>query len=236
MRFKEQQNGRQSERKTGKHRCLKAVTVCLLVLAIVVPTAICLIRHVVRAGNGGTSAVTVRTPYLSGQGVVYEKMEKGICILTTGHVLSGLENGASCTVGFADGSTAQASVLYRSDTADVAFLYVEKEDVPKGVRKVKTDKKTFDALAEGDVLCAEDLNGTQTEQIQGNVVSPWIWLEDFALNMMLAKIPCRNGMSGCGIYDAKGNFVGILCGSSAEGEVAVLPLSVIESEWIMAEP
>lgn len=208
----------------------------LLVLAAAVSAAVCLIWYVGRLGNSGTSAVTVRTAYLSGQGVVYEKQEKGICIITAGHVLVGLENGANCTVGFADGSTAQASVLYQSDTADVAFLYVEKEDVPKGVRKVKTDKKAFDALAEGDVLCAEDLNGTQTEQIKGNVVSPWIWLEDFYINMMLAEMPCRNGMSGCGIYDEKGNFAGILCGSSAEGEAAVLPLSVIESEWIMAEP
>ena len=39
-------------------------------------------------------------------------------------------------------------------------------------------------------------------------------------------------MSGGGLFDLQGHFLGILCGTDEEGEVAVVPLSILEAEVI----
>ena len=102
---------------------------------------------------------------------------------------------------------------------------------------VKRDRAAFDAVSEGDPVQARYLErsgGELREAVQqGTLTYTWVYLEDFGLNMMVAELPAKSGMSGCGIFSAQGNFLGILCGVSAEGEAAILPLSVIESEWLL---
>lgn len=183
-----------------------------------------------------SGAVLVQTPFLSGQGVVYEKRETGIYLVTAGHVMEGMALGETCTVQFVKGQNAKAELFYLSEVADIAFLFVSSEQVPEKIYAAGKNRALFDKLKEGDKLYALDFDGNRVEKKQGRLLSPWIYLDDFSLDMMLAELPCRNGMSGCGIYDKKGHLIGILCGVSQEEEAAVLPLSVMESEWIMAAP
>ena len=102
---------------------------------------------------------------------------------------------------------------------------------------VKRDRAAFDATSEGDPVQARYLerSGGDLREVvqQGTLTYTWVYLEDFGLNMMVAELPAKSGMSGCGIFSAQGDFLGILCGVSAEGEAAILPLSVIESEWLL---
>lgn len=180
----------------------------------------------------------MQTEYHAGQGVVYRWEENGGYIVTAGHVLEGLQEAEHCTVIFADGKEVSAEMIYQSGTADVAFLRVDavltEEEQYGTVTQAAMDKGHFDALKEGDALYFISIEKEPFSRIEGTLVSPWIYLEDFSLNMMLVKIDCSPGMSGCGIYDENGYFMGILCGVDEEGEAAVLPLSVIESEWILA--
>lgn len=177
--------------------------------------------------------VTVRTEYYTGRGVWYAiEMEKGY-IVTAGHILSGLTEGDACEVVLADGREGEAKVLYLSDTADVAFLLVEDTMLLEGNAVVRRDRQRFDALQEGDILYLVVSKGGQVSKVKGELLENWIYLEDFELNMMLARMEVGTGMSGSAILDKKGYFTGILCGSSEEGEIAILPLSVIESEWIL---
>ena len=174
--------------------------------------------------------VSVQTELYSGKGIVYAWQEGAGYIVTAGHILDGLSAQSPCAVVFSNGEKRTAEVIYRSDFADVAFLKVEGDEVPV----VTMDRKSFDALSEGDTLYRLEADEEKLVKVEGTLLSPWIYLEDFALDMMLAKLECGRGMSGCGIYDKNGYFVGILCGISHEGEAAILPLSIIESQWIMA--
>lgn len=174
-------------------------------------------------------AVLVRTESLSGQGVIYAAEGKSCFVVTAGHVLAGLSAGDFCTVLFSDGSKVQACIRYLSDIADVAFLEMETDGPVPGAPI--WNRERFDAAKYGDSCFALDLDGEETRRIQGTLSEPWVYLEDFSLNMMLVKLPAKYGMSGCGIYSADGAFLGILCGMNDDGEAAVLPLSVIISEW-----
>lgn len=184
------------------------------------------------------SQVQVQGINYAGCGVIYKTSEEGCYIVSTGHMFSGMQAGDTCKVTFNDGTQASGEIVYLSDVADVAFLKVrtaqEVENEPDFPGEaVKIDKSRFDALKEGDEIFVCAGGESHTEKITGSVLHPWIYLEDFSLNMLLAKLEAKSGMSGCGVYDKNGFFVGILCGTSAEGEAAVLPLSVIESEWSM---
>lgn len=136
-----------------------------------------------------------------------------------------------------ESGTVAARLVYRSETADLAILSVRQEEAGENLNCVKRDRAAFDAASEGDSVQARYLerSGGDLREVvqQGTLTYTWVYLEDFGLNMMVAELPAKSGMSGCGIFSAQGDFLGILCGVSAEGEAAILPLSVIESEWLL---
>lgn len=179
--------------------------------------------------------VTVRAAEYVGQGVVYRQQGDRLYIVTAGHVLDALADGEGCMIEFGGKEEWKAKVLYRSETADVAFLEVHMDSSVTGLQAVPVSREHFDSLAGGDGLWAVSSAGGSVERIEGELIYFWVYLEDFSLDMMLAKMDCRAGMSGCAIVEENGYFVGILCGVSKTRESAILPYSIIESEWIQME-
>lgn len=147
------------------------------------------------------------------------------------------ENGDTVENGNITENGTAARLVYRSETADLAILSVRQEEAGGNLNCVKRDRAAFDAASEGDSVqaCYLERSGGDLREVvqQGTLTYTWVYLEDFGLNMMVAELPAKSGMSGCGIFSAQGDFLGILCGVSAEGEAAILPLSVIESEWLL---
>ena len=65
----------------------------------------------------------------------------------------------------------------------------------------------------------------------GTVSESWIYVEDFGYHMMIVKAATVPGMSGGGVFYSDGGFAGIICGVDEAGNVAILPESVILSEY-----
>lgn len=186
--------------------------------------------------NENDYMLKIETPYLSGQGVLYSCEGENAYILTAGHMMLGMNIGAECDVtSGVSGDTKTATLLYLSENADIAILQAAKDDF-NGARPAAFEVSRYDALKEGDTvrfLCDEE--GTDVSVTEGTVTDTWIYLDDFGINMMLVEAETHSGMSGCGVYDAEGYLVGILCGSSEDGtEAAILPLSIIRSEIMQA--
>ena len=186
--------------------------------------------------EGNSYVLKIETPYLSGQGVLYSCEGENAYILTAGHMMLGMNIGAECNVTSGiSGDTKTATLLYLSENADIAILQAAKDDF-KRAKPAAFEVSRYDALKEGDTvrfLCYEE--GMDVEATEGTVTDIWIYLDDFGINMMLVEAETHSGMSGCGVYDAEGYLVGILCGSSEDGtEAAILPLSIIRSEIMQA--
>lgn len=186
--------------------------------------------------EGNSYVLKIETPYLSGQGVLYSYKGENAYILTAGHMMLGMNIGTECDVTFGvSGDTKKATLLYLSENADIAILQAAKDDF-KGAGPAAFEVSRYDALKEGDTvrfLCYEE--ETDVSVTEGTVTETWIFLDDFGINMMLVEAETHSGMSGCGVYDAEGYLVGILCGSSEDGtEAAILPLSIIRSEIMQA--
>lgn len=225
------------EQKKQQTRAVWILTTIAIVIIIATIGILIWQRNADTERNEGNSCVLkIETPYLSGQGVLYSCEGENAYILTAGHMMLGMNIGTECDVTFGvSGDTKTATLLYLSENADIAILQAAKDDF-KGAKPAAFEVSRYDALKEGDTvrfLCYEE--GMDVEATEGTVTDIWIYLDDFGINMMLVEAETHSGMSGCGVYDAEGYLVGILCGSSEDGtEAAILPLSIIRSEIMQA--
>lgn len=203
--------------------------------------------------------VCVKSGALTGSGVIYKKTDDMLVIVTAAHVLEQGQSGqnkqgqakpeAWAEIIFFDGFTVPGDPCYMSYSSDLAFINVPLSELTDSQRKdytpVNVDKKAFDALQSGSQVCFSGTNQINAESsseenalteatesgAEGAVLESWIYVEDFGQYMMLLQGAIYPGMSGGGVFDAENKFLGILCGANEKGEVAAVPLSIIEAEY-----
>ncbi len=179
------------------------------------------------------SLVRVTAGDLSGSGVIYELDENRVIVVTAAHVLEHAENAGGVEVFFGEQDGTESFTYVKSEHADIALIEVPvgglSQEQLAACAPVKVDKKVFDGMQPGDAVT---LSGADSEAPwEGVVLEPWIYVEDFAQYMMLVQGQADAGMSGGGVFDETGCFLGIICGVSDSGEVAVLPLSIIAAVY-----
>ena len=180
----------------------------------------------------GNVNVRIRAGNLLGSGVIYRSDESTVWIATAAHVLEQVESEAEVT--FRDGYVARSYSIVRGKEQDIAFLLIHREalvdettgeDHGDHYRCTLISKEAYDAVLPGDVVIAMgSKSGAGEEAYAGVLLQDYIFLEDFGAYMLLAEVEVKPGMSGGGLFDAKGNFLGILCGIAEDGEVAVAPM------------
>lgn len=195
-------------------------------------------------------------------GVIYERTEEELVIVTAGHVLKGhvsMPAGQLVTEGFSvpeDSSVKEshmgvkvifgdtvmmASEMFVSENSETAFITIPIATIPKEIlgkcQAVPKDQKLFDQLKEEDRVALKGFSADgELLEISGTLIYSWIYTEDFAQYMMLVDGESFPGMSGGGVFDEAGNLVGILCGVNDAGESAAVPLSIILAEYMQAYP
>lgn len=182
------------------------------------------------------AAVEITAGNQYGRGVVYDRDEQGLILVTAGHVIPAATEADGISITFQDGQTAVCSGYALAAEADCAFLRVFMEDIPaegqEDYQPVKKDRDQFDALESGTgIFLADPRADNELGCHFAMVVENWIYVEDFSQHMMLLSGEAYAGMSGAGVFDEEGCFLGILCGGSDAGELAVLPYSVIETNY-----
>ena len=187
-----------------------------------------------------SSIVKVTAGNTQGSGVIYalfgEQEAARMVIVTAGHVLSQANDAVD--VAFWDGLVVEGCPYIISETSEVAFIEVMLSAIPDDRRGnypvAKVDKQKFDTLKENEQMCllAAPTEGVES-QVEGKLLYSWIYVEDFAQYMMLVKGASQPGMSGGGLFDSEGNYVGVLCGVNEAGETAAVPLSVILAQYML---
>ncbi len=184
-----------------------------------------------RARSG---AVWVSAGGLSGRGVVYQDTGDGLVILTAGHVMA--DGAEGITVRFGDGREAVCGDYRIHWEADCAFLTLEREalgeDYGERYAAAARDGEALDGPEPGDgIFVADPENENGFGYRFAVLLESWIFVEDFGQYMMILSGEADPGMSGSGVYDEFGHFMGILCGVGEDGELAVLPSSVAEAMY-----
>lgn len=177
--------------------------------------------------------VKLQAGEVTGSGVLWELADRQLVIATAGHVLSGGSDEIQVT--FWDGLTVPIIGYTMTDT-DLAFVHVDCREIPEEnlaeYYLVRRDRASAQSLKSGDGIILmgnnEEVAGNAYE---GSVLEPWIYAEDFAQYMIWVEAQAEPGMSGGGLFDYRGNFLGLLCGTSGDGETVALPLSIMEAMY-----
>lgn len=232
-------------RKVGRKKTI-TIIICggIIVCITVILTALLLaggedkpaeenLTDVLKKALSGTM-VRIYAGEVSGSGIIYKVDKEEMVIVTAGHVLEQTEG--DVWVSFLDDWAVACSEYRIAADADAAFICLPLTGIPQEnlarYFTVDIDKESFDRLKSGDeVVVMGSKSGVAGNTYEGCVIEPWIYLEDFSQYMMTVKGEAVQGMSGGGVFDRDGHFVGILCGGSKDGELAVLPLSIINAKY-----
>lgn len=182
-----------------------------------------------------TSAVRIDAGEWSGSGVIYEETENGLVIVTAAHVLADAKERVRIT--FYDGWEAECAEYQVFEETDCGFLVLSGADLEEDYREkyaaAQKDRERSDRLeGEEGIFLADPDNENGFGYRFALLSESWIYVEDFGQHMMLLAGTADAGMSGSGVYDESGCFLGILCGMSEEEPVlAALPYSIVDAMY-----
>lgn len=175
----------------------------------------------------GGMMVQLEAGQFLGSGVIYSADENTLVIATASHVLA--DAGDSVKITFVDGWAAESDDFLLWERMDLAMVRLSLEQIPEErleeYRLVNIDRGAYDKLQEGDgCIVMGSRSGVAEEAYEGTVLEPWIYVEDYGHHMIWVKAYGKPGMSGGGLFDRQGHFLGILSGISEDEEWAVVPL------------
>ncbi len=180
------------------------------------------------------SVVEVRAGGVVGSAVLWEVSDDGdgIVLLTAGHVVDELRGEELPAVVFPDGEEYICERYERPEGIDVALLFLLEAELAKKLTQedcfVRVDRERFDSLRDGDGCMAVGSGDSEGAAVcTGEILDNWIYMEDYGQYMIWADVEIRPGMSGGGLFDGEGFFLGILSGGSEDGQLAAVPLSLI---------
>lgn len=170
-----------------------------------------------------------------GSGVIWQMTSDEVIIATNRHVLDYWDEKVSY-IHFPQGYYAKAELLGVSDEYDVGFLAVDVEELGyealDQLRYVSRNMEEYEQLMPDDaIFYVGAQEGDTAGFFLGSVGDMWRYIEEFEAYMIYGYGYARAGMSGGGTFDAKGNFVGMISGGTAESETASVPLISIEAAY-----
>ena len=167
------------------------------------------------------TSVTIDSGKLSGSGNIWKIGKKTITVITASHVIDDKED---ITVYFWNGDHASAQVFTNNTKKDYCLLTVKVDDTKKiDIEELKPAK----ALPESGAnifMVIPDYNTASA----GLVASPDTFSEDFNQDVIYCYLDVNEGMSGGGLFDYKGRYLGLLLGGSDEGEGVFLSTDKID--------
>ena len=197
-----------------------------------------LLLGLVFLGIGGPQAdltelsVSVSCGDLYGCGTVYDRTKGQLVIVTAGHVLSDHMSDPSkeITVTFSNAETCKAQLLDLNEELDIAFLSVQKKALTGSQGFVLSRfPATANTPLEGDTIYFVDAN---TKDIYaGSFGSAALYSEDFGMDMIYCYCAVTPGMSGTGLFDKNGHYLGILLGGSNDADAVCLDASTVHSAY-----
>lgn len=174
------------------------------------------------------SCVRVQTNGHYGSGSIFALDEDKITIVTNRHVLQYWDDDSYVT--FFNGASGSGWMVDCPGQADVGVLCVYTAGLSaeelNGLSKVEVSDSEPER---GDWFFMADVASDVWEPVfyQGQILEPLVYLEDFGMQMLYGDSAFRAGMSGCGVFNAEGKYIGMLTGGTDQNEVAAVPVEVV---------
>lgn len=182
------------------------------------------------------SCVRIQAEGHHGSGSIYQLLEDEIIIITNWHVLQYWNNEDSY-VTFFNGAVGSGKVIAASKQADIGLLSIKTvffaAEELEGLHAVSESDRI---LTRGDVIYMVDIASDvwQPQVYEGQVLEALRYLDEFGMEMLYGESLFKPGMSGCGVFDGEGNYVGMLTAGTDQNEIAAVPLDIVRlcKTWI----
>ena len=158
-----------------------------------------------------------------------EVSENELIIVTNRHVL--LYWSEDSYVTFFNGASCGGEVLWLSEEADIGFLKANLQTLSE---EEKRDLQAIEIAGEspqkGDYFFMIDMASDvwNKKLYEGQILEPKIYIEEFGTDMLYGESCFSPGMSGCGIFDMQGRYIGMLTGGTQQNEIAAVPADAIK--------
>ena len=187
------------------------------------------------------SCVRVKVEGHYGSGSIYKMLEDEVIIVTNRHVLQYWNEESYVT--FFNGRAAEGTLIGVSEGADLGFIRIptagftyEELLTFRNIRipqKPENENASEKVAAEDNRIFMIDIasNWNIPAMMEGILIYSYTYLEDFHTEMLYAKGEAIPGMSGGGVFDAYGNYLGMLTGATLQNELAAVPAETITKEY-----
>lgn len=188
------------------------------------------------------SCVRIQTRGHYGSGSIYRMLEKEIIIVTNRHVLQYWDEDSY--VLFFNDAVAFGEILGVAEEADVGFVRISAgefsfeelltfRNIRMAAGQAKEKKEPESGLSEGSAFFSVDMASDFTHPVmtRGEIRAPLLYLEDFGMEMLYGVGEAAPGMSGSGIFDGYGNYLGMMTGATLQEEIAAVPGEAIRKEY-----
>ncbi len=167
-----------------------------------------------------------------GSGVIFQLTKEGAVIATNRHVLAYWREDSG-VIRFPEGYYAGARVLGSSESCDVGFLLVEREELGigtlSGLRSVFADESIYAGMQKGEAIFCLGAGREEEDTIYQEAVleDTGKYIDVFGGEMLYGRGFAKEGMSGGGIFDGCGHLLGLLAGGTYQNEIAGVPVDQV---------
>ena len=179
-----------------------------------------------------------------GCGTIYDDVDGHFVIVTAMHVLEDYYSGVSdeILVEFDNHEECSATILKEEMDLDIVFLRTERSSISDEYYSVSdltsnisissessNNSNSDNTLLSGQTIYFVDAN--TGDIYAGSIASPSVYSEDFGMDMIYCYCAVTPGMSGTGLFDEDGNYLGILLGGSDEAAAVCLDAGSIKDAY-----
>lgn len=182
-----------------------------------------------------------------GSGTIYSIEKDYITIISNKHVLEDWNKGTNNYVIFYDGAVTNAELIGLSDNTDLGMIRVDTSELMYEelihYRSINYDESVYDSLVtedtvftigsdmlikntvEDDKVSIYGINsGIGSSLYSGVLVNSDIYVTNLDRNMIYCYCYAQPGMSGGGIFDVYGHYLGMLTGGTSDDEAVAVRL------------
>ena len=190
------------------------------------------------AGYAAATLVRLAVPDVSqpwsGSAVVWDQTQEELIFVTSAHLLENVQG--KLLVFFDREQYTEGTVLGVSEQADIGFVSCRKSQVPvkilENLRYVSLHQRIYDSLTAGDLCVAV---GCSTEDVADRIQLLLFSAADQKMEgvgegLFLLDGNCQAGMSGCGVFDGTGHFIGMVIAADGTRTLAV-PMTRVNAAY-----
>lgn len=182
-----------------------------------------------------------------GSGTIYSIEKDYITIISNKHVLEDWNKGTNNYVIFYDGAVTNAELIGLSDSTDLGMIRVDTSELMYEelihYRSINYDESVYDSLVTDDTVftIGSDMlikntveddkvsiyginSGIGSSLYSGVLVNSDIYVTNLDRNMIYCYCYAQPGMSGGGIFDGYGHYLGMLTGGTSDDEAVAVRL------------